>query len=364
MSNKFAWHAPTFSDAIASVRIRCLQTMEELSRSGMHIERFEPSSSGSYQTVVFSKAYSVGDIELAARLRSQGVRVLFDICDNHVYTAHLHPALTQRALRLEKMLTIAQTVVASTHKLREYLSHYFPSVAERIIVIPDALDPMVMESDGTQRRSVADLIHLSRLKRFLTKKRPALSLVWFGNHGVIHAPSGMNDLLLIRDVLEHHARILPITLTVISNSYVKYLALRSSLRLPTCYLPWRRGIFKAALAQHDVAVLPVSLNPFTLPKTNNRPATALLAGLGVIADAIPSYEELNPFIWLNDWTNGLTAYYSDKDNEARRIADGKEFLVRKYSTSVVGRQWRNVLLGGDPGDEGGRETQKHASCIC
>ena len=35
-------------------------------------------------------------------------------------------------------------------------------------------------------------------------------------------------------------------------------------------------------------------NPFTLCKTVNRLATALLLGLPVVADMIPSYEELRP----------------------------------------------------------------------
>ena len=51
---------------------------------------------------------------------------------------------------------------------------------------------------------------------------------------------------------------------------------------------------RPALARHRVAVIPVECNAYTVGKTMNRPATAIMAGLGVVGDAIPSYEELRP----------------------------------------------------------------------
>ena len=52
-------------------------------------------------------------------------------------------------------------------------------------------------------------------------------------------------------------------------------------------------------------VVPISPNPFTRCKSANRPALALAAGVPVVADAIPSYRELAPYLTLDDWAGGL-----------------------------------------------------------
>src|SRR3546814_16523013 len=75
-------------------------------------------------------------------------------------------------------------------------------------------------------------------------------------------------------------------------------------------MPWAMNSFYEALSVHDAAVIPVERNGYTIGKTINRPATAILAGLGVIADSIDAYEELRPFIALDDWQGGLRRHYA------------------------------------------------------
>src|SRR3546814_6237602 len=85
--------------------------------------------------------------------------------------------------------------------------------------------------------------------------------------------------------LRHFARHRPVTLTVISNSRLKYLKARLGWRgVPTHNMPWAMNSFYEALSVHDAAVIPVERNGYTIGKTINRPATAILAGLGVKAD--------------------------------------------------------------------------------
>ena len=341
----FAWQAPAFSDTVASIRIRCIQVMVELGQMGLRVEKFSVSRPSPYNAVVFSKAYRTSDLEVATRLKREGVSVVFDICDDHIYAAKTSPVLDERASRLQQMLNLADRVVVSTVTLGVAMAEYFPLVAGKITVIPDALDPLVIKRGSTKGRlRLTDSAHLWRIEGFLKRRREALKLVWFGNHGVGHAQSGMADLLEVRSALEDYAATKPLTLTVISNSYRKYLSVCKAWQFPTCYVPWRLATFTQVLALHDVAILPVSRNPFTLAKTNNRPATAVLSGLGVIADSIPSYEELNPYIWLDDWPEGLIAYAEDTAYELSRLEKAKQYLFQKYSGAAIANQWRDLLL--------------------
>src|SRR3546814_4007213 len=69
------------------------------------------------------------------------------------------------------------------------------------------------------------------------------------------------------------ARHRPVTLTVISNSRLKYLKARLGWRgVPTHYMPWAMNSFYEALSVHDAAVIPVERNGYTIGKTINRPA--------------------------------------------------------------------------------------------
>src|SRR3546814_1225627 len=60
--------------------------------------------------------------------------------------------------------------------------------------------------------------------------------------------------------------------------------------VPTQYVEWDLKSSARIIAEHDVAVIPVVSNPYTVCKTNNRLVFALHLGLPVVADPIPSYQ--------------------------------------------------------------------------
>src|SRR3546814_11248110 len=78
-------------------------------------------------------------------------------------------------------------------------------------------------------------------------------------------------------------------------------------------------------------------------KTINRPATAILAGLGVIADSIDAYEELRPFIALDDWQGGLRRYSECTTAGDLLLDAARSHLNLRYSADAVGRPWHECL---------------------
>jgi len=56
---------------------------------------------------------------------------------------------------------------------------------------------------------------------------------------------------------------------------------------------------------HSICVIPINPNPFTLATTDNRIVTALVHGLQVVADSIPSYRRHARHACLDDWEDGL-----------------------------------------------------------
>jgi hypothetical protein len=310
--------------------------MARLGAVGVNAEGYERGRRQDYDAVVFSKTYDKRALEEAQWLKANGRRVLLDLCDNHFFGEGESSAISARSGRLGQMIETADMVVVSTPVLRDQLIERFALPAAKLTLIPDYLET------PTTQLSLFSRLAVGRLDRFLAAHPGALHLIWFGNHGT-GSPAGMSDLSRIKAVVEAHAKAHPTTLTVMSNSRGRYREVVSGWALPTAYIAWSVDRADTVLRRHDVAVLPINPNPFTLAKTVNRPATALINGLGVIADAIPSYEELRPFIALDDWAGGLARYSDLKARGGIDVTAAQAHLRGAYADEAITGLWKAVL---------------------
>lgn len=331
---RFGWHADSYDTSLASVRYRLLMPLAALQAQGVPIERFDPARDpGSYDAVIFSKSHSAGALAAARALRAAGRAVVFDLCDN-LYAAHaVRHVSDARLARFRAMLDCATHLTFSTAMLAEQIASDADKPRR---VVPDALD---MPGAPTSAPSPAGARQLARVNGFIGKHPDALHAIWFGKS--LGSVSGFAHLHAAAARLA--AQPFPITLTVVSNARVRWWLGRWRWRLPVQYVSWRQDTAATILARHRVAVLPVAANDYTVGKTINRPATAILAGLGVVADAIPSYEELRPFVALDDWDGGLARYRHHWPAEQARLAEGQAWLTERYSPEAVARQWGDLL---------------------
>lgn len=68
-----------------------------------------------------------------------------------------------------------------------------------------------------------------------------------------------------------------------------------------------------------------------------------MAGLGVIADSIPAYEELRPYIPLDDWPAQLERYWNCAPSRDPQLAQARLYLESRYGKEQLGRQWLELL---------------------
>jgi hypothetical protein len=294
---------------------------------------------------VFSKRYDPAALEAAQRLRRRGTSVLLDICDNHFYAAHEHAGFRERRDNLLRMIERANGVIAASEELRRVIGR--SSEAARVAaVISDPIEDLHELRRAAPLRDCLAWLEWSRYRaRVVALRRAgALGLVWFGNQGVDYSEQGgMGDLLKLRPLLERHARARPVYLSVISNSAERFAQLVAGWDLPTLYLDWRARSFGAALALHDIALIPVEKNPFTLCKTANRLALALSSGLAVIADCIPAYEPYRDVAVLDEWEAGLTRYLNDPTRRQQDASRGRERVMQDLNMDRIGAAWEDAL---------------------
>lgn len=320
----------SYDRSVFSPRVRAELPCRDLRAAGFQAGIVPPDGAGDYDVVVFQKAYEKRDLELAASLAARGTKVVFDLCDNHFYSPHPTPAHEARVERLRRMIAGADVVSVSTPELARLID------GKPTFVVDDALEVPPFGPRARRRAAAARC------------RRGPVRVVWQGQHGTRSPRSGLYSLAKIVPDLEELHQVLPLQLTVIGNSRDAFRSVLAGARFPTRYVAWRRASFAGRFAANDVCVIPVDLNPFTICKSNNRPVLALLLGVPVVADPVPSYEELADVVTLvrqpgGTWADAIQAYASDRPRAERHVAEGRRWIGATYTPERVVAQWSEVL---------------------
>lgn len=308
----------------ASVRVRCLAPCDALAAAGWSSELFSPDRAHRYDLVVFQKAYDEDSLRLAQELKRRGVRLVLDICDNHLYNPAARTHLAARAERLLRMLEIVDAASVSTPALADAL----PDVHQPVLRVDDALDPLLKEAAGVDGGG--------RLPAALPRQREErLRVVWFGMQ--------TSDLDLVGQELAVIHSELPLQLTAIGNSRRSARGFGRRSGVPVRFRGWRQNSFARALREHHVAIIPVAKNPFTAVKTSNRVVTSLLLGIPAVVSQIPSYEEFSGCVLVEDFTHNVLRYARDRDLAAAHVECGRALIRSRYTREHLVDQWSKVF---------------------
>lgn len=320
---------PVGTEVIASARLRAYLPVRHLRDRGVCVEIYRDKNLEKYDLVIFQKAYSDSDLALAKKLRSLGCKVVLDQCDNHFIYRSCDSDLKHRAERLCNFLDVVDVVFVSTAKLGELFDR------KPVFIVPDYIEL-------PRPRFLTRLWLCCRYPRMFF--RSSVKLVWFGNAGSSYPKFGMCDIAEKISLLEELAQTYDIELTIVSNSeglFRKYFS--GEVQFPVFYVKWKRKSFDTLLSLHDVCLIPVESNSFTVCKTNNRLVLALLHGLPVVADEIPSYSEFSSFSRLNDWRSNLIRVLEDYDQEKVRADQGKQYILSKYTNDYISDFWESAI---------------------
>ncbi len=344
MRDLVAWK-PRFRDPrVASTRIRCLNPLRELQSNGFPIELFDPKQVDRYAVVVYGKLYDDTNYREAEGLQKLGVRIVFDLCDNHFYNPNELVSLREAQDPLRRMMALADGLVASTEAMAEVMRSEL-SVPRHITVIGDAVETEILGKKtpiwdgGWQRYQLKKLLDQLEIER----RNGCTQLVWFGIHGGPNAEYGMLDLIKIKPLVERMHRCFPLSLTVISNSRIKFNRAIKPWRIPTRYLTWHPATFLSALRAHAITLIPISDNPFTRCKSNVRLALSLQLGLAVVADSIASYQPFAEVCCLDDWERGLEGYLSHPDLRQRHVEAGQAIVAKTWTINHIANRWRDFF---------------------
>lgn len=345
---------------MAGVRYRCLNPLRVLQARGYPVELYDPARADRYSAVLFQALccrpdpanQKSGDyiLDEAARLRRRGVSILMDECDNHFFNPKQDSMWVETASRIRSLIGLSSHLVASTSAVADVLRAE-GGKDKPISIIGDGVESGdELDDDPTWkrllswRRKRAQFKQTKLLQRFASERREGMThLLWYGNHGTSYADGGMLDLLRVRELLERLNHRYPLSLTVISNNEQKFQKHIAPWNIPTRYVEWDKVTFLPLLRAHDITLIPVSKNPFTICKSNNRLTLALTEGVAVVADSIPSYQEFSSACHLDNWEYGLQSYLESAALRREHVARGRNIIASKWMVAVVASDWQRLF---------------------
>lgn len=327
----------------AGIRIRAHLVMQELRRQGCAVGWYDPEAGEpDPHTLVLHMRYDDDTYRHAATLKSRGVRIVFDLCDNHFYAQPDQPDKARRGAPMRRMAQLADEVIVSTSELGAVVQAQcdLPAAPR---VIPDAMDDLAAVPAGWKQHLRADIPSmLMRRQVRANLARGRVPLIWFGHHGT-YDDVGMLDLLRIRSELERLDQSLPLHLSVVSNNRDKFRTHFADWSFPVRYCEWSAHQFASIARLHRIALIPVVENDFTRGKSANRVITAFTHGLAVVADPLPSYRPFTGCLAVDNWSDSIARYAADEAARWRDVEAGRRLADSCVSIEQVANQWREIL---------------------
>ena len=314
------------TSVMASMRYRILLPASELGKRGHQIaiasalENTMPPNMPEgmdADAIILTKGFHEVIEILAAAARTRGIKVIFDICDNHFMHAES---------RYDAIINLSDTVTCNTEAMAEVIKQHTDK-------------PCYV---------IGDPYEIARRPAAFNPGNP-LKLLWFGH------PINFDGLTEAVPVLKEAAKTHPLMLTVVSQSFVGCDAFAFTQRIAkklagivtVRFMLWSPVNQQQAFADADLVIIPplsAARREAREVKSSNRIVDSLMAGRMVVADSIPSYEPFRKWAWLGtDMAEGIRWVLEHKAEIPARITAAQDYIEQHYSPEVIARRWENVL---------------------
>lgn len=352
------WLPHARNPVYAGVRLRCLIPQAILRAQGMAVQIGDAQTDLRGADIVVTQAKWLLDAHLPdvldARMhrllaaKESGSRLVLDSFDNYFLNESRDPQRDALLEAYRSCLGNFDWFTVSSPGLVPYLRQVLPIGAPITVVgdpLEDAASHCIYES-ALQRMNPRRWLHGLRAQfdrwhvRF--RRNQERRLMWFGSHGSKYASGGMGQLTRILPILQDIASRVPLHLTVVSSSRGAFNEVLGSYRFDMSYREWDRLHFVPLLREQDLVLLPISINPFTASKSNNRLLLPLSQGVPVMTDALPDYLPWSAYCAIDEWKR-LEDHIRDPSDLKHRAAGASARLRDEYCADAIVKQWRTTL---------------------
>lgn len=351
-SARISFWPQTLNINTASYRIRCAQVVDALRDAGTPVGIYSDKIRRYFQflpfmgapdILVLSKRTRLTSLARAVKLKQKyGTKLILDLSDNIYFEGANDKAGTrEKRLKLPSYVNQFDLIVTPSPYLQDELRQHIRKDMN-FRVIPDAVENIPAPSASDRANDASAFEALSAFQQDVAGNGIGAGrrLVWFGVSGTQAARNGMYDVEAYCDVMEKHNAESPLSLSIISDDQARYRELFGDASFKTHYLDWNFFTFNSALRLHDIAILPIRANRYTLSKSANRITTSFAEGLAVCASLIPSYEPFKGSAVFDDWDEGLARLMHDDKDRLARTQQARQIIAQRYSLPVIAKEWQ------------------------
>jgi len=265
--------------------------------------------------IIFSKSFTSLNESLAMTAKAMGIKVIFDICDNHFE----HP---QSGPHYHTMVNLADQIVVNTKQMAEIVEI---KTNKKSIVITDPYEG---------QRNVP----------CLNVKDNRLKLLWFGHAANIDSLPAMIPLLLPLSQQKN----LELHIVTAADRGVEQVCVafnqQHGQQFNLRFSEWSLHTLFQALQKTDIVVIPSLMNHTKIVKSPNRLVESLWAGRFVVAQPIPSYQEFSQWAYVDqDMVTGIQWAIQNPALVIQRIAQAQDYIAQNFSPALIGQQWIQAI---------------------
>ena len=293
-----------YRDKRASHRIRALRPVEGLRALGVDADIINDKSIDKLSKddiVIFTKDTDPGQM---LKLKRQGYRVGFDICDNK---------FKEETSKYEVYCREADFITCNTEFQQKETMKYVGRSSHIYI------DPIERNIEPHQRSTCEPV-----------------ELIWYGGSASLKYV-GFGEIIPYLNKSGINYR-----LTILTNDAEEKVAHLAEMG-NVVYHEWTYELHDAKVRNSDIVFIPMTigkahLSRRTITKSPNRVMDGIAQGRWVVSSPVPSYLQVSKFSWLDDYLEGIRFYLENPDIVQEKIYKGQEWIKQHYTKEVCARQ--------------------------
>ncbi|MBF0358741.1 MAG: hypothetical protein HQL70_09035 [Magnetococcales bacterium] len=322
--------------SLASVRYRVLIPATFLSKAGHQVEIIQLAADAPVESIianmklegdsvaVISKMFSPAQYQLALGMKSRGVPIVVDYCDDNFAIAN---GVGEQELAVGRM---ADSIVSGS----KFLGTTIERVLQRGYTV------------------IADPFEGPYGAPAFSPDPEAVKLLWFGNYVNFSSLYIFFEQLKIylQNSLANGEEPIRVKLHIVTGKQeeaIPRLQQQADVfgqHLSITFTPWSPDVTWRAIDGCDMVVLPINPDQRGLSKSTNRLLEPFRGGRMVVANQLPAYAPFADYAWIGDnLVEGILWACGNRDDVLKRITRGAELIERQYSASVIGGEWLKVF---------------------
>ena len=308
------WLPGRRSTAVHGTRVRCRLPARLLRQSGLDarlLRRREHPLGGPVDVLVLQDPSSAEHVEIARAAAITGTTVVVDLSDPGAACSDIGRAVAAHA----------STVTVPSPGLGKIVEH------PRVAFVDDAVE----------------WAHPSPPVSARPRPGEPARIVWFGRSVGTSAGTGLSELASIQTALREMAGRRRLELVLVTDDRTGAEAFLRSGPIPGRWVDWSPWRLRSVLSAAHVCVLPAGSPEIALRRSANRAITAIVQGVPVVADPVPSYEALGAGVSFGSWTSHIERLLADQPTAEQQVGAGRDAIRRRFADDRIVGQWSTAI---------------------